>query len=107
MSKLEISEVYTTSGLRKCKDNTNRRWKSNRAKEISDELTESPISGTYIIKEWNKNQMPKNISLFSTAEIELNSIAHRFVKDTPQIRAELKRIPNLIGAYECKLCKTV
>lgn len=80
------------------------------------ELTRSPISGTYIIKEWNgnktasaqhKDRVGKVIGGFSKNEVALNSIAASFVDITPQARARLEKIPNRIGPYECKLCKVI
>ena len=70
----------------------------------SNELTESPISGTFIIKDWKTS---KTQFQFTKAEEELNKIAGNFVKITPQARAKLDKIPNNIGPYECKLCKIV
>ena len=102
--------------------------KSLLASEIEEtELTKSPISGTYIIKDWHKTsnlanmhppgQSRKHTSStsqnrgvkvgFSKNEVELNSIAASFVEITPQSRAKLQKIPNKIGPYECKLCKFV
>ena len=83
-----------------------------------NELIKSPISGTYIIKDWNidkKLQKDKNLKQkssnelckFTKSEIALNSIAASFVEITPQSRARLAKIPNKIGPFECKLCKIV
>lgn len=79
------------------------------------ELTRSPISGTYILKDWNndlkcvKEKMKQfsNEAIFSKSEVALNSIAASFVEITPQAKARLEKIPNKIGPYECKLCKVV
>ena len=75
------------------------------------ELTKSPISGTYIIKDWTKGAKStaktNSSSFFTRSEIELNSMAASFVEKTPQARAKLSRIANKIGPYECKLCKVV
>jgi hypothetical protein len=70
------------------------------------ELTKSPISGTYIIKDWTNGAKSRS-SFFTRSEIELNSVAASFVEKTPQARAKLSRIANKIGPYECKLCKVV
>lgn len=73
-----------------------------------NELTKSPISGAYIIKEWNYGSSKKDSKTsFSKSEVDLNSIAASFVEITPQSRAKLQKIPNKIGPYECKLCKIV
>jgi hypothetical protein len=69
--------------------------------EKSDELTKSPVSGTYIIKKWSKKMA------FSKNEIELNKVAAKFVDKTPQARAKLSKIVNRIGPFECKLCKVI
>lgn len=69
------------------------------------ELTKSPISGAYIIKDWTK--AANSMSFFSRNEVELNSIAASLVEITPQSRAKLAKIPNKIGPYECRLCKVV
>ena len=86
----------------------NKHSRRDTAKET--ELTKSPVSGTYIIKEWSEKSLSKknpSVSGFSKSEIELNSIAASFVEITPQARAKLQRIHNKIGPYECKLCKVV
>lgn len=69
-----------------------------------NELIRSPISGTYIIKDWKNNGTKTG---FSKNEVTLNSIAASFVEITPQARAKLEKIPNRIGPFECKLCKVV
>lgn len=77
------------------------------------ELTQSPVSGTYIIKEWdnikrkNGGGGEKVTTSFSKSEVALNSIAASFVEITPQARARLEKIPNRIGPFACKLCKVV
>lgn len=100
--------------------------KRNRIQQVieDNELTRSPVSGTYIIKEWttttntgnsSKKHMASSLSSvkqsgkmsFSKSEVALNSIAASFVEITPESRARLARIPNRIGAFECKLCKYV
>lgn len=85
--------------------------KSRLNSEVEEtELIKSPVSGTYIIKEWNSSSTKKDGSrskAFSKSEVDLNSIAASFVEITPQSRAKLERIPNKIGPYECKLCKVV
>lgn len=82
--------------------------------EDESELTRSPVSGTYIIKDWssvNKKSSATTTTTktmsFSKSEVALNSIAASFVEITPQSRARLERIPNRIGPFECKLCKVV
>lgn len=62
------------------------------------ELTQSPVSGTYIIKEWTEAKRSRQTD---------NSLAASFIEITPQARARLARIPNRIGPFECKLCKVV
>jgi len=39
--------------------------------------------------------------------MELEKLAGNFVKITPETRAKLQSIPNLIGPYECKLCQVI
>jgi hypothetical protein len=86
---------------------SSRKYSNESQQEEDDdetELTKSPISGTYIIKDWTK---ANSMSFFSRNEVELNSIAASFVEITPQSRAKLAKIPNKIGPYECRLCKVV
>ena len=71
------------------------------------ELTKSPISGTYIIKDWNHTLKLQTRIRFSRADMELEKLAGNFVKITPETRAKLQSIPNLIGPYECKLCQVI
>ena len=78
----------------------------NKIKSEKFELTKSPIAGTYIIKEWKKNRVKSAARQFTRDEVELNNIAASFVEITPETRAKLESIPNNIGPYECKLCKT-
>ena len=75
--------------------------KKQKKKIENDELTKSPVSGTYIIKNWNFK------TSFTRNEVELNQVAGKFVDKTPQARAKLMKIINKIGPYECKLCKVV
>ena len=86
-----------------------KRFKFSEVEET--ELTKSPISGTYILKEWKgSSRVVKTTSKeegFSKDEVNLNKIAASFVQITPQARAKLAKIPNKIGPYECKLCKVV
>ncbi len=81
--------------------------RSKLKKKFSDrnasELIRSPISGTYILPYLRSSKK----TTFSTSEVGLNSLAATFVNDTPQVREQLSRIPNLIGAFECKLCRVV
>lgn len=70
-------------------------------KRNAKELTKSPISGTYIIKDWHKK------TAFSQADVELEKLAASFAEITPETRAKIRSIPNLIGPYECKLCRAV
>jgi len=89
----------------KKRQQTAKKSSKERVKHAEDtELTKSPISGTYIIKDWTKGA---KASFFTRSEIELNSMAASFVEKTPQARAKLSRIANKIGPYECKLCKVV
>jgi hypothetical protein len=87
--------------------------KSKLRRKIRDveekELIKSPISGTFIIKDWAvEGSLGKQRNMaFSKEEIALNSVAASFVKITPQAKAKLERIPNKIGPYQCKLCKIV
>lgn len=116
--KLEskISRIYSKVGQKLPESSKKRKLLIE-----ENELTKSPISGTYIIKDWNvTNNYSKSLNIsdrkktnrgikegFSKNEVELNSIAASFVEITPQSRAKLQKIPNKIGPYECKLCKIV
>jgi hypothetical protein len=86
------------------------------------ELTVSPVSGTFIIKEWNnklknkfiREQEEKNVSCkkkkndeFTNDEIMLNSVASNYVQITDEAKNKISKIVNCIGPYECKLCKIV
>lgn len=62
------------------------------------ELTKSPVTGSYIIRDWKKSAHTKPV-------VDWNKIAADFVEITPQSRAKLAKISNKIGPYECKLCK--
>lgn len=93
-SRKHLNEAYTsTSPQENLEDDT--------------ELTNSPISGTYIIKDWTAKANKSTKAFFSKNEVELNSIAASFVEITPQSRAKLSKIPNRIGPYECRLCKVI
>ena len=82
------------------------------------ELTVSPVSGTFIIKEWNnkvKNNKiitqsflnAKERNKFTNDEIMLNSVASNYVQITDEAKYKLSKIVNCIGPYECKLCKII
>ena len=98
-----------TSSVRKRQKSSRKHSNEIQQQEGDDddetELTKSPISGTYIIKDWTK--AANSMSFFSRNEVELNSIAASLVEITPQSRAKLAKIPNKIGPYECRLCKVV
>ena len=90
----------------------------NKNKIIEEsELTKSPVSGTFIIKEWNnklKNKFIRenskkenNLNKFTNDEIMLNSVASNYVQITDEAKVKLSKIVNCIGPYECKLCKIV
>ena len=64
------------------------------------EMCESPVSGTYIVKNREEKKGQDN-------RPKICSIAASFIKITPQMKAKLAKIPNKIGPYECKLCKVV
>jgi hypothetical protein len=95
--------------------------KKNLSKIIEEsELTVSPISGTFIIKEWNNNvknnkvinqhcsnSKERNVNKFTNDEIMLNSVASNYVQITDEAKYKLSKIVNCIGPYECKLCKIV
>ena len=98
------SEERTYSSSVRKRHKSSRKYSNESQQEEDDdetELTKSPISGTYIIKDWTK---ANSMSFFSRNEVELNSIAASFVEITPQSRAKLAKIPNKIGPYECRLC---
>lgn len=72
--------------------------KRKKNKVLDKEITTSPVTGSYIIKEWKKSDHIKPI-------VDWNKIANDFVEITPESKAKLASIPNKIGPYECKLCK--
>ncbi|CAF0821347.1 unnamed protein product [Brachionus calyciflorus] len=72
----------------------------HKTKIKDDELIQSPVTGSYILKSWKKNNHVK-------PQIDWNKLAVNFVQITPQSKAKLAKIPNNIGPYECKLCKFV
>jgi len=88
---------------RKAKSKLSNKPAAQLRNEDQSELTRSPISGTYILPYFSR----KKTNTFSKSEAELSSLAAAFVNDTPQLREQLARIPNLVGAFECKLCRTV
>ena len=85
------------------------------------ELTISPVSGTFIIKDWNsrlKNKFineqhnnvskpEKSVNKFTNDEVMLNSVASNYVQITDEAKLKLSKIVNCIGPYECKLCKII
>lgn len=88
------------------------------------DLTVSPVSGTFIIKEWNHTLKDKYVQKirqkqcqgeivktneidsdnFSNDEIMLNTVASNYVQITDEAKSKLSKIVNCIGPYECKLC---
>lgn len=119
-SKNSTKNCDSKSKISIIKNNKKNSNKILKLKEVEEnELTKSPVSGTYIIKDWSLKTKgkDKNSKLtdqggilktkFTKNEIDLNSIAASFVEITPQSRAKLAKIPNRIGPYECKLCKVV
>lgn len=75
-----------------------KRKQQKKEKDKDKEITKSPVTGSYIIKDWQKNAHSKPI-------INWSKIATNFVEITPESRAKLAKIPNKIGPYDCKLCK--
>lgn len=72
--------------------------KGRNNKVLDKEITKSPVTGSYILKDWKKNDHKKPV-------VDWSKIANDFVEITPESRAKLASIPNKIGSFECKLCK--
>ena len=75
-----------------------RKPNSKRAKrKESEDLIKSPVSGINILKEWKSDK----------SGMSLNKMAANYVDVSPQAKAKLAKIKNIIGPYECKLCNVV
>jgi hypothetical protein len=99
----------------------NKRKKSNRNKskklkkparhnDDNNELIRSPISGTYIIKDWSEKALNKSDEEMMNRhhdDLISNKIAASYVDTSEEARAKLAKISNRIGPYECKLCLVV
>jgi hypothetical protein len=89
--------------MKTMKKNTRANSKSlHKTRNMTDELTRSPILGTIILKDWKAKK-----ERFTSDQVELNKLAAQFVDRTPEARSKLAKIVNNIGPFECKLCNVV